>query len=50
MVSQGGWKSFAANAAHSAPLRGTLLASRNRRLSDILEIHFLICSGTTMAV
>ena len=40
-VSQGGWKFFAANAAHSAPLRGTSLASSNRRLLDILEIHFL---------
>ena len=45
-VSQGGWKFFAANAAHSAPLRGTSLASSNRRLSDIHENSFLICLGT----
>ena len=37
---------FAANAAHSAPLRGTSLVSSNCRLSDILEINFLICLGT----
>ena len=46
MVSQGGCKFFAAYTAHSAPLRGTSLASSNHRLSDILEIHFLICLGT----
>ena len=39
-VSQRGWRFFAANAAHLAPLRGTSLAS------DILEINFLICLGT----
>ena len=45
-VSQGGWKFFAANANQLAPLRGTSLASSDRRLSDILEFHFLICLGT----
>ena len=47
-VSQGGWKFFAANTAHSAPLRGTSLASSKRRLLDILEIHFfryIFCKG-----
>ena len=50
----GGWKFFAADAA--ATLRSTSLASSNRRLSDILEIHFFVvdlvryifCKGTNM--